>query len=172
MPRSRLILATLLAVTLVVGAFGAPAAAGKKKKALNPCSLITIEELEVLFEQPFRPGVQESGAACLFRRPAGSDLPDIIVTVLARRWGTVKKARQIFDEASSVTAELSGETEKVPNLGDEAFSTFLIGSDLLTVRVNKVVADIRIDQNDDVDARFPEQLVAVSQVVVTHLVSA
>jgi hypothetical protein len=174
-PRSRLILLFLLVPALVVGAFTAAAGAGQdaKKKPINSCSLITIEELEVLFEQPFRNGVQESGGSCVFRRPSDSpDLPDIIVTVLARRLSTVAKAKQEFVEARNVSTQLSGEITRVPRLGDQAFATVLIGADLLTLRVNRVVADIRVDQNDDPDARFAEQIVGVAQAVVTHLAAA
>ena len=173
MPWSRWVLTTLIVATLALGALAAPAAAGEQKKqALDPCTLMAIEELETVFEQPFRNGLPESGGACLFRRPSDADIPDIQVTIVARRLSTEKKAKREFDEAAAVTEELSGEIAKVPDLGDEAFSTVLIGADLLTLRLNRIVADIRVDQIDDADARFPDQLLAVSTVVVTHLAAA
>ena len=147
---------------------GPPAVAAKKKKPVNPCALVTLDELETIFKQTFRDGIQESGGACLLRRKNVEE-PDIVVTILAKRHGSVKRAKAAFDEESSVTTELSGEVEKLPNIGDDAFGTVLIGAQLVSLRLGRIITDIRVDQNDDPDATFREQALALGTVVVTHL---
>ena len=142
----------------------APASA----KTLNGCAVLAPEELETIFEQPFAKGTVLQGDYCAFTKPAEAEVPNIIVEVLVTRAKTVAKAKQVYDRAATTSEDLAGSIANVKAVGDEAFSSFFIGTDQLTVRVGKVVGRIRIDEPDS-DDTFGEQLIAVGKAAAPRL---
>jgi hypothetical protein len=197
---TRPILATLVAFGLALSATPADAAgnAKPKTKPLKPCTLIQSAEperaglvaelteklkraptaaelaarsLQNVFGQPFRNGITTGASECEYHRPDGSHIPDIVVSLVAERFKTVKKAKQAFRHSSDILAELAGGVKKVDGIGDEAFSTYFIGSDEMTVRVGKMVTDLRVDRNDT-DARYPREIVLVATLLATGMTDA
>jgi hypothetical protein len=168
--RNRLIL--LVGAFALVGALVAPVAgAGIAAKALNPCSALTPEDLEPIFEQPFRKGLQDDGGNCLFRKPQLLKKDDIVVSVMPERFGSVKRAKKAFAEVKRVTTELAGQVEDVTS-GNQAFYALLIGTDLLTMRVGRVVVSARVENNDDDEATYHDQVIAVGQAIAVRLATA
>ena len=53
-------------------------------------------------------------------------------------------------------------------VGDEAFSSYFLGTDTLTVRVGHVIARVRIDQPDS-DDTYGLQIVAVAEAALPRL---
>ena len=163
---------------LVVGAFalaavlGAPPAqASVVMKRLKPCSVLAPEDLEPIFERPFRIGLEDEGGGCLFRKPQLSKKDDIVVSVIPERFGSVKDAKKEFAKTKSVTTELAGQVEKVAS-GNDAFYALLIGTDLLTMRVGRVVVSARVENNDDDEATYHDQIIAVGQAIAVRLATA
>jgi len=162
--RSSFFVALAIATVLVAAVPGAPASA----KPINACPVLAPEELEGIFEQPFRTGVRIQGDYCQFSRPAAADVPNVLVRVLANRYKSAKVARREFDQAERTMRELAVSVQNVPGVGDEAVSASFVGVDQLVVRTGKVVGIIRIDE-PDADTSFPEQLVAVAQAAAPRL---
>jgi hypothetical protein len=133
---------------------------------------LAARSLQPVFGQPFRNGITTGAAECEYHRPDASHIPDIVVSLVAERFKTVKKAKQAFQHSSDIFAELAGGVKKVDGIGDEAFSTYFIGSDEMTVRVGKMVTDLRVDRNDKTDARFPEEIVKVAALLATGMTDA
>jgi hypothetical protein len=149
-----------LAIPLMAPAAGA--------KILNGCAVLAPEELETIFEQPFRKGTVLQGSYCSFNKPAAADVPDIVVQVLVTRSKTVAKAKRIFDGEAATSQELAGSITDLEALGDGAFSAFVVGTDQVTVRVGKVVGRFRIDEPDSDDV-YPEQSIAVATAAAPRL---
>lgn len=159
-----------LVVALVVGiAFlGGAAPAGAKR--VPPCTLLTPEELEPIFEMEFARGRLDQGDACRWTPPTESTGPEIVVSLRAEQFATTKKAKRAFQESADITKELStaGATD-VDRVGNEAFYALFVGTDQLTLRVRRFVVELSLFQVDDEEATFPEQAVAVGQVLATRL---
>lgn len=137
---------------------------------MPPCTLLTPEELEPIFELTFAAGRLEQGDACRFAPPTEDDVPEIVVTLRAERYASTKKAKRAFARAGNITTELSAASvTTVDRVGDEAFYAFFVGTDQLTLRVGRFVVELGVDQPDDEDASFPEQIVGVGQVLATRL---
>jgi hypothetical protein len=157
------LLAPVAAVTLVAGR---PAGA----KPVPPCSVITPEELEPLFEQPFERGRVESADACTFRPPQGVDVPNILVTTRAEQYKSVKRAKAAFAESRRITRELAAtEPAPVAGVGDQAFYAYFVGTDQITLRVGRVLVELGVDNPDDEEAIFPEQTAATALAIATKL---
>jgi hypothetical protein len=166
------IVAATVGLGLVLVPMLTPAPAGAKTKQLKPCALMTPDVLEQVFEQPFRNGRSTGPGACEWHRPDGSHIPDIVVSVLVEKYASIKNAKKGFQHSSGIFAELAGSVKAVDGVGDEAFQTYFIGQDELTVRVGRLVADLRLDRNDKTDATFPEQTPAVAKLLAAGMVAA
>lgn len=154
-----------------VGLVAAPAGAAPSAKRLRPCSLVAPEELEPIFEQPFRKGVADEAGVCAYQLPALARGDDIVVSVLPQRFSSTPRAKQGFAKAERVTGELAPQVEPV-QVGQEAFYSVLIGTDLLTMRVGRVVVTVRVENNDDAAAVYRDQAIAVGQAIALRLVTA
>lgn len=163
--RRFLCLVALVAGTVTTGLFAAPAA---HAKVLNGCVVITPEELEFIFEQKFVIGESLPGDYCQFTKRPEDETDDIRIRVLVNRTKNEKTAQQAYDRAATTATELAGTAADVKGLGDEAFSSYFLGTDTLTVRVGRVIARFRIDQPDSDDA-FGLQIVAVAEAAVPRL---
>lgn len=163
---SKLIRLVALAALVALATTLATVSAGAK--VLNGCAVLAQEELETIFEQPFSKGAMQQGDYCAFDKPSRADIPDIIVEVLVTRSKSVAKAKQVFDREATTGGELAGSVTDVDAVGDEAFSTFLIGTDELTVRVGKVVGRFRVHEPES-DSTFGEQIIAVGQAAALRL---
>lgn len=163
-PRRALVVALAVGVALLASAVPAGA------KRVPPCTLLTPEELEPIFELGFERGRLEQGDACLFAPPTENDVPEIVVTLRAEQFASTKKAKRAFQQSADIIHELStaGATD-VDRVGDEAFYALFVGTDQLTLRVGRFVAELGVYQVDDEEAAFPEQSVAVGQVLAARL---
>ena len=168
--RDRLLLVVaVVALTVVLAA--PPVGAGVLAKRLKPCSALTNVELEPIFERPFRIGIEDDGGNCLFRKPQLLKKDDILVSVMPARYGSVAQAKQKFAKAKRLTIELAGQVEDVAS-GDEAFYTILIGTDLVTMRVGRVVTSVRVENNDDDEATYHDQAIAIAQAIAVRLATS
>jgi len=162
-------LALVIGACALAGMLAVPSAgAGVLARPLKPCSVLRPVELEPIFERPFRRGIQDDGGNCLFRKPQALAKDDIVVSVMPERFGSVKRAKQEFSKAKRLTAELAGQVEDVA-IDDQAFYALLIGTDLLTMRVGRVVTSIRVENNDDDEAVYHDQAIGVGQAVAARL---
>jgi hypothetical protein len=162
----RVVVALAIGVALSAAGLAAPVSA----KAVNGCRLLTPEELEPIFERPFTLGSSVTGGACEFRRSDDAPRLDLIVVrVLAEKYATVAKAKKEFKKQADLTSELAAAVNPVPNVGDEAFSTFFIGADEMKLRVGKTIVDIRVDNLTDDEERYVEQLVLVGVAAAAHV---
>jgi len=164
--RRRALCFVALAVGIALVAGATPAGA----KRVPPCTLLTPEELEPIFELTFAAGRLEQGDACRFAPPAEDDVPEIVVTLRAERYASTKKAKRAYTRSADITTELSATSiTEVGRVGDEAFYASFVGTDQLTLRVGRFVVELGVDQPGDEDVNFPEQAVAVGQVLATKL---
>ena len=162
-------LALVIGACALAGMLAVPSAgAGVLARPLKPCSVLRPVELEPIFERPFRRGIQDDGGNCLFRKPQALAKDDIVVSVMPERFGSVKRAKQEFSKAKRLTAELAGQVEDVA-IDDQAFYALLIGTDLLTMRVGRVVTSIRVENNDDDEAVYHDQVIRVGQAIAARL---
>lgn len=164
-----LLVAGSLALTAVLAA--PPVRAAAPAKRLEPCSVLTNVELEPIFERPFRIGIEDDGGNCLFRKPQLLQKDDIVVAVMPARYRSAARAKQKFAKARRLTTELAGQVEDVAT-GDDAFSAILIGTDLVTMRVGRVVTSIRVENNDDDEAVYRDQAIAIAQAIAVRLATA
>jgi len=164
-------LITVAVAAVVASALALPASAGQKPKPkLNPCKTLLPADLEPIFEQPFRRGTEELGGACAFRhRPPDADEDDVEVALILEEESTKKRAAKAFARSRRATRELAGEFEPIRGMGDEAFFSKLIGDDVLTLRVGRRVAELRIDRLDDELASYHDQAIAVGEIVEARL---
>jgi hypothetical protein len=162
------LVACALACAVVAGL--ASTAAGAKPA--DGCKLLTPEELEPVFERPFALGIPVAGGACAFRRhPEATRFDMVVVRVLAEKYATVAKARAAFKRASQLTTELALVTTPVDGVGDQAFASYLIGADELTLRVGKTIVELRVNNEDDDEARYALQVIAVGTAAAGHVAS-
>ena len=161
-------LMVIAVVALAVPTTGATASA-KTAKPVPPCKLLFPEDLEPVFHQPWRKGVQQLGGACLWQKPTSADVPPIVVSLLLHRSPTIRKAEKAYTSAADVTQELADQIEPVKDLGDSAFRSTLIGTDLVTVRVDRTIADIRVKRDDDSGKLYPDETVGVAAIVAARL---
>ena len=162
-------LALVIGACALAGMLAVPSAgAGVLARPLKACSVLRPVELEPIFERPFRRGIQDDGGNCLFRKPQALAKDDIVVSVMPERFGSVKRAKQEFTKAKRLTAELAGQVEDVA-IDDQAFYALLIGTDLLTMRVGRVVTSIRVENNDDDEAVYHDQVIGVGQAIAARL---
>jgi|GEM_PF-5840361 len=159
----------VVAAVGLTAVLGFPAAGvGVVAKALKPCSVLAPEDLQPIFEQPFRKGVQDDGGNCVFRRPQLLKKPDIVVSVMPERFASVQRAKKAFAKAKSLTTELAGQVQDVAS-GNDAFYALLIGTDLLTMRVGRVVVSTRVENRNNGQATYHDQVIAVSRAVAARL---
>jgi hypothetical protein len=153
-------------VAALVAALGGSATA----KPADGCKLLSVEELELTFERPFAAGKSVAGGACEFRRhPEAVRFDMVVVRVLAEKYASVSKARTAFDRAKDLTTELALVATPVDGVGDQAFASYLIGADELTLRAGKTIVEIRVDNKDDEDARYGDVMAALGGAAATHV---
>jgi len=164
-------LRTLIAVAVValVVPSTSVTASAKTAKPVPACKLLFPEDLQPIFHEPFHKGVQQLGGACLWQKSTSADLPPIVVSLLLHRAPSTKKARTAFTKAADVTQELADQIEPLTDLGDSAFRSTLIGSELVTVRVDRTIADIRVKRDDDSGRMYPDETVGVATIVAARL---
>ena len=137
-------------------------------KILNGCVVITPAELEFIFEQKFVIGESLPGDYCQFTKRPEDKTDNILIRVLVNRMKDEKAARQTYDRAATTATELAGSAADVKGVGDEAFSSYFLGTDTLTLRVGRVIARFRIDQPGSDDA-YGLQIVAVAEAALPRL---
>lgn len=160
----RVLMAALLGVSVVLAAAGPVSA-----KPPNPCRVLLPADLDTIFEQPWGNGKGKLGGGCEFLRAEGADVPDIVVSLVVEEKSSVKQAKKVFARQEEVTRELADGVIDIPGLGAPAYYTTLIGVDVLTMRVGKNLAEIRVDRPDDTEATFREQAVAIGAIVQARL---
>lgn len=166
------VLMVIAVVALAVPSTSATSSAtatARTAKPVPPCKLLFPEDLEPIFHQPWRKGVQQLGGACLWQKSTSADVPPIVVSLLLHRSPSIKKAKKAFTLAADVTQELADQIETVRDLGDSAFRSTLIGTDLVTVRVDRTIADIRVKRDDDSGKPYPDETVGVAAIVAARL---
>ena len=163
--RRILCLVALVGGMVTTGLFAAPAA---HAKVLNGCLVITPEELEFIFEQKFVIGESLPGDYCLFTKRPEDKTDNILIRVLVNRAKDEQAAQQTYERAATTATELAGPVADVKGVGDEAFSSYFLGTDTLTVRVGRVIARFRIDRPDS-DDTYGLQIVAVAEAAVPRL---
>jgi hypothetical protein len=150
----------------LVAALGGSATA----KAADGCKLLSTEELELTFERPFAAGKSVAGGACEFRRHSrAANLDMVVVRVLAEKYASVAKARNAFERAKDLITELALDATPVDGIGDQAFKSYLIGADELTLRTGKTIVEIRVDNPDDEAARYGDVIVALGGAAAAHV---
>jgi hypothetical protein len=165
-------LTPLIGAFALIAVLGAPpVGASVAAKALKPCSVLAPDDLEPIFERPFRIGLADAGGGCRFRKPQLLKKDNIVVSVIPERFNSVKGAKKAFTDAKRVTTELAGQVEDVAS-GNDAFYALLIGTDLLTIRVGRVVVSTRVENNDDDEATYHDQVIAVGQAIAVRLATA
>ena len=161
----RRFVACALAAALVAALGGSATA-----KPADGCKLLSTEELELTFERPFAAGKSVAGGACEFRRhPEAVNYDMIIVRVLAEKYASVAKARKAFERSKELTTELALVATPVDGIGDQAFKSYLIGADELTLRAGKTIVEIRVDNSDDDSARYADVIAALGGAAATHV---
>ena len=167
--------AVLGALGLAFGLSVPSASAAVPAKRLKVCSVVLPAELEPIFERTYRKGIADDAGACNYRKqdvPANLKKDDIVVSVIPERFGSPKRAKQAFAKQRSTVTELAGAPPEAVPVGDGAFYTLFIGTDLLTMRVGRVVVDVRVENNDDDQAVYHDQAIAVGQAIATRLATA
>ena len=162
----------VIAVAAIAVPFTGATASAKPARPAKPvpaCKLLFPDDLQPIFHEPFRKGVQQLGGACQWQKSTSADLPPIVVSLLLHRAPSVKKAKKAFSNAADVTQELADEVETLNDLGDSAFRSTLIGTDLVTVRVDRTIADIRVKRDDDSGKLYPDETVGVATIVAARL---
>jgi hypothetical protein len=162
----RIVCLVALVVGSTVGVLAAAPAA--HAKVLNGCLAITPEELEFIFEQRFVIGEDPPGDYCQFTKNPADETDNILIRVLVNRTKDEATAQDAYDRAVTTATELAGSVSDVKGVGDEAFSSFFLGTDTLTVRVGRVIGRFRIDQPDS-DDTFGLQIVAVAEAALPRL---
>jgi hypothetical protein len=163
--RRTVCIVALLAGMLATGLFAAPAA---HAKVLNGCVVVTPEELEFIFEQRFVIGEDLPGDYCQFTKDPGERTDNILIRVLVNRMKDEQAAQAAYERAATTATELAGQADEVKGVGDEAFSSYFLGTDTLTVRVGRVIGRFRIDQPDS-DDTYGLQIVAVAEAALPRL---
>jgi hypothetical protein len=159
----------VIAVMAVAVPTTSATASAKTAKPVPPCKLLFPDDLEPVFHEPFRKGAQQLGGACLWQKSTSADLPPIVVSLLLHRSPSIKKAKKAFSRAADVTQELADQVETIKDVGDSAFRSTLIGTDLVTVRVDRTIADIRVKRDDDSGKLYPDETVGVAAIVAARL---
>jgi hypothetical protein len=169
--KSRVAVVALLVPVLALVVMTSPMGAQAPSKKPNPCKVLLPTDLEPIFEQPFKKGVEQLGGSCAFGRldDADVDVPDIIVSVIVEQKASVKAAKAAFARGEKVTRELAGGVETIGAMGDEAYYAVLIGHDVFAIRVDRIVAEVRVDQTDDPDAVFRDQAIAAGDIVEARI---
>lgn len=162
--------AAVVVVLALVAGLGVPAAgAAVQTKRLKACSVVTPLELSPIFEIEFRRGIADDAGACNFRKKLLVKKDDVVVSVIPERFPSVKKAKKSFADKLATTTELNAAKPEVVQAGNDAYYTLFIGTDLLTMRVGDVVVEVRVENNDDEEATYHDQIVAVGQAIALHL---
>jgi hypothetical protein len=155
---------------LAMPGFETPAAgAAVAAKKLKACSVVTPLELSPIFEIEFRKGIADDAGACNFRKKVLVKKDDVVVSIIPERFSSVKRAKRSFAAKLATTTELMAAEPEVVQAGNDAFYTLFIGTDLLTMRVGDVVIEVRVENNDDDEATYHDQIVAVGQAIALHL---
>lgn len=158
--------ACALAGGVALGWLASPAAA----KPVDGCKLLAPVELEAVFERPFAEGKAVAGGACEFRRhPEATRYDMVVVRVLADKYESVAKAKKAFARAKDLTVELALVANPLDGVGDEAFTSYLIGADELTFRAGKTIVELRVDNEDDEEKRYGDVIAAVGAAAATHV---
>jgi hypothetical protein len=159
----------VIAVVAVAVPSTSATASAKTAQPVPPCKLLFPDDLEPIFHEPFRKGTQQLGGACLWQKSTSADLPPIVVSLLLHRSPSIRRAKKAYTSAADVTRELADQIETVKDLGDSAFRSTLIGTDLVTVRVDRTIADIRVKRDDDSGKLYPDETVGVAAIVAARL---
>jgi hypothetical protein len=162
----RVAAAVLVTFALVAGS--APAEA-KKAKPPNPCLVLLPADLETIFEQPWQRGVRQVGGPCMFQRPAGVAVPNIVVSLIVERKASAQKAKQAFARAEEATRSFVEQMEPVPGLGQRGHLTTIIGADVLSFRVRRDLVEVRVDRVDLPEESYHDQILAIGAVVEARL---
>jgi hypothetical protein len=161
---------TVLGVALSQGASAGGATHQAKK--LKACSVITPAELDPILTVSFRKGIADDAGACNFRKKAAATTDDVVVSVIPERFASVKAAKKSFAGKLATTTELTGANPEVVQVGNDAYYVLFIGTDLLTMRAGSDLVEVRIENNDDDEAVYHDQIVAVGQAIALRLASA
>jgi hypothetical protein len=93
----------------------------------------------------------------------------IVVRVLSEKYASVAKARTAFERAKDLATELALVATPVDGVGEQAFKSYLIGADQLTLRAGKTIVEIRVDNTDDDSARYGDVIAALGGAAATHV---
>jgi hypothetical protein len=166
--KPRVAVVALLVPVLALVVMTSPVRAQAPSKKPNPCKVLLPTDLEPIFEQPFKKGAEQLGGSCAFER-LNTDDPPIVVSLIVEQKASVKAAKAAFARGEKVTRELAEGLEEIGGMGDEAYYAVLIGHDVFAIRVDRIVAEVRVDQTDDPNAVFRDQAIAAGDIVEARI---
>jgi hypothetical protein len=167
----RVVAAAVVALALVVTVPPISARTSRAGAPPHSCTLLTPDDLKLVFGQPWRKPAEQLGGACTFERPTDSKVPNIVVAVLVERKASPKKAKQAFARGKNATAEIAEQIEPIRRLGDEAYLSTILGADVLSLRVKRDLAEIRVHRVDKPGETYRDQVLALGGIVEVKLLS-
>ncbi len=97
---------------------------------------------------------------------------DVVVSVIPERFSSVKAAKRSFAKKLTTTTELSDARPEVVQAGNDAFYTCSSGRTCSRCARAREVVEIRIENNDDDEAVYHDQIIAVAQAIALRLAAA
>jgi hypothetical protein len=165
----RVLAVVVVAVALVTSGLGATPASAKRKPPPNPCTVLLPADLETIFEQPWVKGKEQIGGACTLRRPNGVKVPDIVVSLIIEQKASPRKAKKAFERGLVATEDIVPQIETIKGMGNEAYFTTIIGAEVLTFRVGRRIAELRVDRIDRPEETYRDQTIAAGEIVEARL---
>ena len=163
----RAVIAVVIGVVMAT-AVPAPASA-KVPKPPKPCKVLLPADLETIFEQPWSKGKQQLGGPCVLGRPAGAEVPNIVVSLIIEQKASTRQAKKAFARGKVATEDIVQQVEPVRALGDEGYITTIIGADVLSFRLGRDLVELRADRVDDPEATYRDQVLAAGAIVEARL---
>jgi len=165
------LVALVAALTTALGIVPVAAAASPRgaAKPPNPCKVLNPDDLKLVFAQPWRKGAEQVGGACRFERPTDTKWPNIVVAVLVERKASPRKAREAFARGRRASEDITQVLEPIRGLGDEAYVTGILGSEVLSFRHGRDLAEIRVGRVDKPEETYRDQLLALGDIVEARL---
>jgi hypothetical protein len=113
--------------------------------------------------------VSQLGGACIFERPAGVSVPNIVVALIIEHKKSPKKAKRVFAREEQATRSIVDQMERTQGLGQRGYLTTIIGADVLSFRVGRDLVEVRVDRVDRPEEAYHDQILAVGAIVEARL---
>jgi hypothetical protein len=163
--------ATCIVVAAALGLGVAPGSATttRASKPPNPCKVLLPDDLKTVFNQPWRKGVEQVGGACEWSRPPELKIPNIVVALIVEQKASTKQAKRAFARGRIAAEDIAQLVEPIRGLGNEAYLTTILGADVLSFRVGRDLAEIRVHRIDKLGETYRDQVLAIGDVVEARL---